>query len=116
MEHLFFYIALAFLLTHEMDAIRCHEWRIFPGLSRLNDDTGLVVFTLLHVPLFALLLWGLLGQENNEGLIRGLNVFSIVHVVLHLIFLKHPKNEFTSAFSWMLIAGAGLSGLLSLLA
>ena len=115
MNHPFFYIALAFILTHEMDAIRCHEWRIFPGLSRLKDQTGFVVFTLLHVPLYALLFWGLFGRENNEALIRGVNVFFIVHVGLHLLFLKHPKNEFTSALSWILIAGAGLFGLLSLL-
>lgn len=116
MENLFFYIALAFILTHEMDAIRCHEWRIFPGLSRLKDETGFVVFALLHVPLYTLLFWGLFGQANSEGLARGLNVFFIVHVGLHLLFLKHPGNEFTSVFSWAIIVGAGLFGLLGLIA
>ncbi len=44
MQHLFFYLAISFILMHEMDAIRCKEWRIFPLLSMLNDDLGFKVF------------------------------------------------------------------------
>ncbi|MFD2569233.1 DUF6713 family protein [Spirosoma soli] len=36
-DEIFFYLGLAFLTTHELDAVRCREWRIFPGLSLLND-------------------------------------------------------------------------------
>jgi len=48
-EHLFFYLGLSLLLMHEMDAIRCKEWRIFPGLSMLSDKVGHIVFLFLHI-------------------------------------------------------------------
>lgn len=115
MEHLFFYLALAFILVHEMDAVRCREWRIFPGLSRLGDRTGYGVFTLLHLPLYALLFWGLWGRPDSGTLVRGLDLFFILHVGLHLLFLRHPENQFRDLFSWSLISGAGIFGLLDLL-
>ena len=45
MDAPFFFVALAFILTHEMDAIKCREWRIFPLTSRLDDSRGYLVFT-----------------------------------------------------------------------
>lgn len=114
-EHFFFFVGLAFILTHEMDAIRAREWAIFPGLSRLEDKTGFIVFMLLHVPLYVLLLVNVVSTAGlNSAVIHGLDVFFIVHVFLHILYLKHPKNEFKSALSWVLIVGAGLGGLLDL--
>ena len=98
-----------------MDAIRCREWRIFPGLSLLNDSWGFKLFMLIHIPLFALLFWGLMGHDDNGNLISGLNIFFIIHFGLHLLFLKHKKNEFKDRISWLLISGAGLFGMLDLL-
>lgn len=115
MPHLFFFAGLAFLLSHEMDAVRCREWTIFPLLSRLDDQTGYVIFTLAHAPLYLLLFWGLFnGSVLNPNVILGLNIFFVVHVLLHVLFLKHPKNQFRSMFSWSLILGAGIGGLLDL--
>jgi len=115
-DHPFFFVGLAFILTHEMDAIRAREWRIFPFTAWLEDKTGYLVFTALHVPLYLLLFWGLYSASGpNRGLILGLDLFFIVHVFLHLLFLRHPKNGFASAFSWALILGAGVAGLLDLL-
>jgi hypothetical protein len=93
MEHLSFYIALSFILTHEIDAVRCKEWQIFPGLSLLDDNKGYTVFTLVHIPLFSLLFWGLQTQTPNHSLIWGLDLFFIIHVGLHVLFLKHPKTN-----------------------
>jgi len=42
-----FYLALSFMIIHEMDAVRCREWRIFPGLSRLNESPLLKYSSLL---------------------------------------------------------------------
>ena len=40
-------------------------------------------FAALHVPLYALLLWGLFaGGDANRGLIVGLDVFFVVHTFL----------------------------------
>jgi len=50
--HFFFYLALILLLIHEIDAVRCKEWRIFPVLSLLDEKMIFQVFMLTHVPLF----------------------------------------------------------------
>lgn len=54
---LIFYIGIALLLTHELDAIARNEWRMFPFICRLKDDIGYKVFIILHIPLFVLILW-----------------------------------------------------------
>ena len=115
-EYFFFVLGFCFLLAHEMDAIRAKEWKIFPVLKKLGDEAGYRAFTALHVPIYALLLWGLLADGGvNRGLIIGLDVFFIVHVFLHLIFYNHPENRFRSVFSYVLIFGAGIFGVLDLL-
>jgi hypothetical protein len=97
-----------------MDAVRCKEWRIFPGMSLLNDYWGYRVFMVAHIPLFFLLFWQL-AKPSNESLITGLDIFFIIHVGLHLLFLLHKKNEFKDWISWTIISGAGLFGLADLL-
>ena len=92
-SEIYFYLALSFILMHEMDAIRCKEWRIFPGLSFLNDAVGFKVFMLLHIPLFTWIFYGVLGPDSIVW-VRGLNIFFIVHLGLHLLFLMHKKNLF----------------------
>ena len=114
MDHFFFILGFCFLLVHEMDAIRAREWKIFPVLNALGDEAGYRAFTALHVPVYALLLLGLVGGASRS-LMVGLNVFFIVHVFLHLTFYAHPENRFRSVFSYALIFGAGASGALDLL-
>lgn len=115
MEHLFFYLGFSFILMHEMDAIRCKEWRIFPGISTLKEHSGFVVFMLAHIPLYLLLVWGLIASGNTAGVIRGLDLFFIIHMGLHVVFLLHEKNEFKDFLSWFIILGAALFGLLDIL-
>ena len=94
MDHLFFVLGFCFLLTHEMDAIRVKEWKIFPVLNKVGDEAGYVAFTALHIPIYVLLLWGLYGDNGaNRGLIVGLDTFFVVHVLLHLIFYNHQKTD-----------------------
>ena len=111
--HLFFYLAVSFILIHEMDAVRCREWRIFPGLNLLSDRTGMIWFMLLHIPLFALLIQSI--GTGSESVIFGLNIFFMAHVGAHLLLYRHPKNEFTDWISWTMILGAGVCGGLDLL-
>ena len=109
-----FLLGLSFLLAHEMDAVRCHEWRIFPGLSALSDRWGLRIFVVLHIPLLYALL-GAVASGPGAALVVALDVLFIVHMGLHLLFLRHPRNEFTDALSWILIVGSALSGAIDLL-
>ena len=114
-NHFFFLLGLAFILVHEMDAVRSREWAIFPLLSRLDENTGYYVFTALHVPLYLLLFWSLFSTgELNRSLVIGLDIFFIVHVFLHLLFSKNPRNDFKSKFSWVIMLGSGIAGLLDL--
>jgi hypothetical protein len=116
MTHLFFFIGLSLILIHEMDAITCSEWRIFPGLSALSEKTAYLVFMVLHIPLYVLLLSNLYSANDlNIGLIRGLDIFFIVHVFAHILLFKHPKNQFKSLLSWMIIFGCGMAGCLDLI-
>jgi hypothetical protein len=113
--HIFFYLGLSLLTMHEMDAIRCREWRIFPGLSMLNDKLGHIVFIFVHIPLFFFIYWQLTHSQDIEAFINGFSIFMIVHLGLHILFLKHKNNEFKDWISWTIIIGAGLCGLLDLI-
>jgi hypothetical protein len=53
MKNALFYLALATLFTHELDAMPNHEWRGMPVLGSLPDDVAMTWFVVLHVPLFA---------------------------------------------------------------
>ncbi len=114
----FFFIAFGFLLTHEMDAVRRHEWKVFPLLSQISDDErGYMLFTAIHIPLYVFLLWGISADSTilNQSFVRGLDIFCIIHILLHLFFIKHPYYQFNNWYSWILIFGAGLAGGIDLL-
>ena len=114
-EHIFFYLGLSLLLMHEMDAIRCREWRIFPGMSMLNDSIAQPVFIFVHIPLFYFIIWQLVNSKKIEKFIFGFSIFMIIHLGLHILFLKHKNNEFTDWISWTIIICAGLCGLLDII-
>jgi hypothetical protein len=113
--HIFFYLGLSLMTMHEMDAIRCKEWRIFPGLSLLNDKVGFILFVFLHIPIFFFIYWQLTHSQNLVAFIKGFNIFMMIHLGLHILFLKHKNNEFKDWISWTIIAGAGLCGFIDLL-
>ncbi|MCI4669204.1 MAG: hypothetical protein MRZ79_13800 [Bacteroidia bacterium] len=113
MEIDFFLLGLTLIFLHEMDAIRCREWRIFPGLSFLNDQWGLIAFTFAHIPL---IYWIFLEVQSGSERFRDyFSIFLIVHLLLHLLFLMHKKNEFKDWISWTIIAGAAICGAIELL-
>lgn len=110
MEKIYFYLGISFILMHEMDAIRCKEWRIFPGLSLLDDKMGQTIFIFAHVPLFFIIFYFL----ENMAFQKGLDIFLIIHCFLHILFLKHQKNEFKDWISWSIIILASIFGGLDL--
>ena len=114
-DHIFFYLGLSFITIHEMDAIRCREWRIFPGLSLLSDKLGYIVFVLVHIPLFFFIYWELTHSQDIEVFIKSFNIFTIIHLGLHILFLKHKNNEFKDWISWTILIGAGLCELIDLI-
>ena len=118
MDNLLFFIGLSTLFVHEMDAVRLAEWRILLGFLHLSDDNGYLLFTALHVPLYAVILYFLVDTTVPSGLntamVRGLDVFFVIHVGLHWAFRNHRHYRFTSIFSKVLIGLPGVCGVLDL--
>lgn len=109
MLDILYYSMVGAFFTHDLDAVRRHEWRILPGFALLPEHKGEQIFIWIHVPLLALLLWG--GDGEPTSAIRiGLSIFAIVHVGLHVLFRRHPANEFNNFSSWALIILAGFLG------
>ncbi len=104
-----FWLMAGTLATHELDAIKRHEWRVLPITSFLPDDVGERVFVWLHVPLFAVVFW-VAGEGPDSGAALLLSGFAIGHVGLHWLFRKHPKYEFNNPRSWTLILLPGALG------
>ena len=113
-DNLLFYLGLTFIIIHEMDAIRCKEWRIFPGLNLLSDNLGFSIFLFSHIPLFGLIFLELANKPNNEIFINYLEYFFIAHLFIHIIYLRNPKNLFKDFISWTFIIAPALFGLIDL--
>jgi hypothetical protein len=109
---LIFSINFALLLVHEMDAIRAKEWRMFVFLRELTDERAFKVFTILHLPLYAFLLFSFISQHFLSFII--IDIFLILHSIAHFFFEKHPSNHFKNVFSRLIIYPMGLLGLLHL--
>jgi hypothetical protein len=91
-----YWMTVATLLTHELDAIRRHEWRVLPLIRFLPDRIGEEVFVWLHIPLFLTVLW-----SSGDATFRlGLAAFAVVHVGLHWLLRRHPACEFNNLSSW----------------
>jgi hypothetical protein len=114
---LIFYLGLSFLFVHELDAIKRHEWRIFPGLSSFEDNLSYQLFVALHIPLFVLILWFLChpSAQINFWFRISIDSFLIIHFGLHHFLKSHGKYEFTQKFSKIIINLAALTGLIHLI-
>lgn len=109
MLDILYFSLLAAFFTHELDAVKQHEWRVLPLTSFLPDRIGEQVFIWVHVPLFAAILW-FSGNEPTSGFRNAIAAFAVVHVWLHWIFRNHPRYEFDNPSSWGLILLTGLLG------
>ena len=100
---LWLYGANAVLLTvHEIDSAYWHEWRL------LRLPGGIALFLLLHVPLLALLLAGLVlvEREGDAGLAISLVVSAagLAAFTLHAALLARGHPEFRAAASLSVLA------------
>jgi lipoprotein signal peptidase len=65
--------------------------------------------------LYFIIFYQLTHSYDLNAFIRGFDIFMIIHIGLHLLFLRHKNNEFKDWISWTMIIGAGLSGLADIL-
>lgn len=114
---LIFYFGVSLLLIHELDAVKKHEWRIFPGLSNLKDDLSYHLFVALHIPLFIVLLWFIGHRSENVRYWFQIAIdgFLVIHFGLHLFFKSHNKYEFNQLFSKIIINLMALTGFIHIL-
>lgn len=109
---LLFYLGLGMLLGHEMDAVHKHEWRLLFFLRAMPDERARDIFVLAHVPLVVALLW-LIGHPSGDvrlWTVVALDAFLIVHAGMHWRLSDHPKYEFNTPVSRLLIYGAAVVG------
>lgn len=107
-----FALATALLITHELDAVNHHEWRVLPLLNGLTDPTGYDLFLLAHIPFFFLMVW-ILAAGSPSARMRLTWIicgFCIVHGVLHWAFSGHDAYEFEGVISLSIITGAAVAG------
>ena len=109
-----FNLMLGTLFTHELDAMTQSEWRLLYVLRGLPPPDGQFWFVVLHVPLFAAVMW--LTQQAplriREMAQNALAAFAVIHAGLHYRLSDDPLYTFHSPLSVALIAGAALLGLL----
>lgn len=113
MKDLFFHLGFGTLFTHELDSILNHEWRVIPIIRALPDDTGLIIFIMAHIPIFAILV-ALVSSENpkTRQMTRiGIGLFLVFHGLLHILFEGHPAYEFSGILSNALIFGGSILGI-----
>lgn len=105
MSNLLFWIYLVnavMLINHEIDSAYWKEWELFrlPG--------GIAGFLLLHFPLLAFVLYGLVlvRQESSTGLIFSLVLAlgGIFAFSIHTWFIRRGREEFTAAMSRFILA------------
>lgn len=97
-----FIVNISLLLVHEMDAVKNREWRMFIVLKDMEDEKAGRIFLLAHVPLYATALF-LLMSPAKLILFYILDVFLILHAVVHFGFRHHKHNSFTSTISKAII-------------
>ncbi len=101
-----FLLNLSIFLLHEMDAIRRSEWRLFIVLKDMKDSKAYQVFIVTHLFLYVIIL-SLLFSPYQTITFWVLDIFFIIHTILHLLFERHPRNEFKNTFSRAIIYPMG---------
>lgn len=108
---LLFSLNITLFALHEMDAVRCCEWRMLFGLNKLKDQTAYMVFAAFHLPIFYMLIGSLYsGVSVVQCLI---DLLFVIHAVVHLGFRRHRENRF-NWFSNVIIYGLGISAIVRL--
>ncbi|MGG1638707.1 DUF6713 family protein [Paenibacillus sp. NRS-1760] len=111
---LLFLFNLSLFLLHEMDAIRRSEWKLFFVLQDMDDAKAYKVFTLIHLPLYTIIL-ALLFSQYQTNTFWVIDIFLMIHAILHLFFEKHSRNEFKNTFSRLIIYSMGILAAIHLL-
>jgi hypothetical protein len=110
------YLNVIFLLMHEFDAFRCNEWKMFRFLRRFKESIQYYIFLYIHIPLIILCIFYLWATFNFNffPIWLFMNIFSVLHLILHLIAIKWKSNVFENINSFIFIVGYGITGCINL--
>lgn len=117
MHSVIYYLALSFLLMHEMDAVMHMEWHLLFVLRNLPDAIAYPAFILLHLPLFFAFFW--FSQHRNLAIQARFRIavagLLFIHAALHFRLRHHEAYQFQDLLSNSLIFGSALLALAYLL-
>ena len=112
MKTLLYYLGIAALFTHELDAVLNMEWRLLYHLRTLPDITASSLFVGLHFPLFFTFFY--FGHHKSlkvKTIFRvSVSLFLLVHSVLHFRLSNHGQYQFEGLVSNFYIYGAAVFG------
>jgi hypothetical protein len=111
---LIFAMNLSLLFVHEMEAIRHREWKMFMILKDIDDEKAYKIFLLLHIPLYAIVLFLLLSSYQIIGFYV-VDTFLVAHAAIHLGFRHHKNNQLRGILSKTIINTMGGFAILHLI-
>jgi len=103
-----FFVGVSLLLMHEMDAIDKEEWRLMFVLRKLPRERALRWFITLHFPIFVGLLFLVAAgpSATTRWVEGGVDLFLIVHAVLHENLSRTGDESFANSYSHTVILSA----------
>ncbi len=117
MKTLIYYLGLAALFTHELDAVLNMEWRLLFHLRSLPEPVASSTFIALHLPLFFAFFY--FGHHRNTKFREIFRLvvasFLIVHSALHFRLSDHDLYQFSGFLSNFYIYGSAVCGLIFIL-
>ena len=112
MKTILYYLGIALLCTHEMDAVINMEWRLLFHLRTLPDEAASTLFVALHLPLFFAFFY--FGHHKKQKVRVGFRLliaaFLVIHSGLHFNLSDHALYQFDGLLSNLYIYGAALCG------
>ncbi|GAB5452935.1 MAG: hypothetical protein Hals2KO_32630 [Halioglobus sp.] len=113
MPSILYYLGIALLFTHEMDAVMYAEWQLLYFLRDMDAGSAYSAFLVLHVPAFFVFFW--LGHHENQRIQQSFRYlaagFLMLHAVIHTYNAESPANQFEGLLSNSLIYLAAACGL-----
>lgn len=105
-----FAIALSLLISHELDAMIRREWDLLPGFGTLSQETAADVFNLLHVPLFTLILAGVMSRSLRvrRRTAVAVEIFLVGHAIAHTALRGAAEYRFAAPVETITVYGSAL--------
>ncbi len=109
-------INILFFILHEIDAIRNAEWKIAKLLTPFRGKTKKLIYLYLRLPLPSIVvfyLYSVFALGSLEVFLI-VNTLAVLHLAVHVILHHMDTYLFKSTFSFILVVGFAITGLINL--